>query len=421
MNLHTDVVVVGAGLAGLTASIRLAEAGLRVVTVARGLGCIQLAPGTIDILGYTPDPVGNPAGALPGFLAAHPDHPYSLVSPESLAASVAWLKEHAQPCNYVGRPDANMLLPTAIGVPRPSSVVPQTMTAGDIRGFRSVAIAGLRVLKDFHPALAAENLQMAAAAAGLEIQATPVMLDVPVDGESDVGVLALARHFSDRAFLDKVAAELRCAVGDEQAVGVPAVLGLDDATSVWARLQDAVGRPVFEIPTVPPSAPGMRLASALRRRLRQAGGRLVLGAQAAGPQLRGSELVGLRVRAAARESVRLCRWVVLATGGLATGGIEVDFSGSASETVLGLPVRGPASGQPAFLPDYLAEHPMGTIGLQVDAGLRPTGQDGEPVYRNVRAAGAIIGGARPWQEKSGDGISLSTGYLAAEAIIEEAR
>jgi len=64
---------------------------------------------------------------------------------------------------------------------------------------------------------------------------------------------------------------------------------------------------------------------------------------------------------------------------------------------------------------------METVGLRVDATLRPVGPDGDPVYPNVYAAGAVIGGARPWREKSGDGISLSTGYLAAEAILKEAR
>jgi glycerol-3-phosphate dehydrogenase subunit B len=63
---------------------------------------------------------------------------------------------------------------------------------------------------------------------------------------------------------------------------------------------------------------------------------------------------------------------------------------------------------------------MGTVGLRVDARLRPVGAGGEPAHPNVLAAGAIIGGARPWREKSGDGISLSTGYLAAGTILEDA-
>jgi glycerol-3-phosphate dehydrogenase subunit B len=111
---------------------------------------------------------------------------------------------------------------------------------------------------------------------------------------------------------------------------------------------------------------------------------------------------------------------VLATGGLSAGGIAVDAAGTLSEPALGLPVNGPGPGETGFLPGYLGDHPMETAGLRVDSSLRPVGPDGEPVYPNVYAAGAVIGGARPWREKSGDGISLSTGYLAAEAILKEA-
>jgi glycerol-3-phosphate dehydrogenase subunit B len=42
------------------------------------------------------------------------------------------------------------------------------------------------------------------------------------------------------------------------------------------------------------------------------------------------------------------------------------------------------------------------------------------VYANLHAAGAILGGAVPWKEKSGTGISVATGYAAAEAILAPA-
>ncbi|HYB46276.1 MAG TPA: glycerol-3-phosphate dehydrogenase subunit GlpB [Streptosporangiaceae bacterium] len=416
-----DVIVLGAGMAGLVAAVRLAEAGLRVVTVAKGYGSLRLAPATIDILGYAPGRVDSPAQALPGFAAAHPEHPYALISPAVLADSVQWLKEHVGTYAYAGDSSVNMLLPTALGVPRPSAVVPETMAGGDVREAGPVVIAGLSVLKDFHPALAAENLQAATAAYGRTIEARPVLLNVPADGQADVGALALARRFEDAAFRGGVAAELRQAVRDEEAVGLPAVLGMDQARSVWTELQQAAGRPVFEIPTaVPPSVPGMRLARALQDRLRRAGGRVMLGAEATGPELRDGKLAGVRIRSAARVTPRACRWVVLATGGLASGGIEVDVSGTVSERALALPVQAPGPDQAGFGPGYLGDHPMETAGLRVDGSLRPVGPDGEPVYENVYAAGAVIGGARPWREKSGDGISLSTGYLAAEAILKEA-
>ncbi len=418
---YPDVIVLGAGLSGLVAAIRLAEAGLRVVTVAKGYGSMRLSPATIDILGYRPDPVDSPAQALPSFAAAHPEHPYALIGPDTLADSVQWLKEHVGTYAYVGDPGENMLLPTAIGVPRPSAVAPETMAGGDVRRAGPLLIAGLGVLKDFHPSIAAENLQAATTAYGRAVQARPVMLHPSANGPADVNSLGLARQFEDGAFRSAVAAELRAAVRGEETIGLPAVLGMDQARSVWTELQQAVGRPVFEIPTaVPPSVPGMRLARALQDRLRRAGGRFVFGAQAVGPELRNGKLAGVRIRSAARVTPRMCRWVVLATGGLGAGGIEVDLSGAVSEHSLGLPVHAPGPGETGFLPGYLSDHPMDTAGLRVDHTLRPVGPDGEPVYPNAYAAGAVIGGARPWREKSGDGISLSTGYLAADAILKEA-
>ena len=47
-----DTIVVGAGLAGLTAALRLSEQGQRVLVVARGVGATHLAPATVDVLGY---------------------------------------------------------------------------------------------------------------------------------------------------------------------------------------------------------------------------------------------------------------------------------------------------------------------------------------------------------------------------------
>jgi anaerobic glycerol-3-phosphate dehydrogenase len=48
--MRSDVVVVGAGPAGLTAAAALAEAGRSVRLVARGNGFTHWAPGGIDIL-----------------------------------------------------------------------------------------------------------------------------------------------------------------------------------------------------------------------------------------------------------------------------------------------------------------------------------------------------------------------------------
>jgi glycerol-3-phosphate dehydrogenase subunit B len=122
------------------------------------------------------------------------------------------------------------------------------------------------------------------------------------------------------------------------------------------------------------------------------------------------------VRVGLREERRGCDWVVLATGGFASGGLELDSRWTARETALGLPVAGvPAPGDERFSPGYFDDHPIARAGVAVDAELRPAG------YENVLVAGATLAGAEPWREKSGDGISLATGYRAAELVLGAVR
>jgi glycerol-3-phosphate dehydrogenase subunit B len=110
-------------------------------------------------------------------------------------------------------------------------------------------------------------------------------------------------------------------------------------------------------------------------------------------------------------------WVVLATGGFASGGLELDSRWEVHEVALGLPVTGmPGPGGERFRADYFAEQPAARAGVPVDSELRPVDAAGERVLENVLVVGATLAGAEPWREKSGDGISVATGHRAAELI-----
>jgi glycerol-3-phosphate dehydrogenase subunit B len=414
-----DAIVIGAGTAGMVAAVRLAEEGRRVLVLARGAGSTHLAPGTIDVLGYAPDLVESPNWAMPRFLEEHPDHPYARLAPWVLEASVDWLRERFPHYRYVGGLMENLLLPTAVGVPKPSAAVPETMAAGDLRGGGSFLIAGLPGLKDFYPLYLADNLRGASVPSGASVSTRGVELDVPTDGLAEVGQLAFARWFEDAEFRKAVLGQLEGAVEPGEAVGLPAVLGLDRAGTVWRELQDALGVPVFEIPTLPPSVSGIRLFRALKESLRRAGGRLIIGATVNGAETAGRRMQSVLAESAARRVAYPARSFVLTSGGIATGGLEMDSFGSVRETVFGLPVAGvPEPGRMAFAPGYFDPQPLARAGVAVDDGLRPVSPDGGAVYENLYAAGAILAGAVPWKEKSGDGISLATGYAAATNILE---
>ncbi len=412
---HHDVVVVGAGLAGLSAAVRLAESGARVLVLAKGVGATHLAGATIDVLGYAPDRVERPLDALGGLPAGHP---YHHVGADGIRAAVAWFKDRIANGSlpgyaYTGEPDENLLLPSAVGVPRPSAVVPETMAGGDLRGGGPVLVAGFRTMKDFHPALAADTLRRAG------VEARSVELELTPGGRADVNALAMARGLDDAAFRGTLIAQLngrRLRSGER--VALPAVLGIADPHRVWTELERALGRPVFEIPTLPPSVPGMRVFAILREALRRAGGTIILNNVVVGAEREGDKVSAVRVRVGLREERRGADWVVLATGGFASGGVELASDWTAREVALGLPVAGvPEAGEPRFGPEYFGAHALARAGVAVDGELRPVDGAGERLLGNVLVAGATLAGAEPWKEKSGDGISLATGHRAAELVL----
>jgi glycerol-3-phosphate dehydrogenase subunit B len=403
--MKSDVVVVGAGVAGLTAALRLGEQGRRVVVVAYGVGSTHLAPGRVDVLA-----ADRPLEALDALIRSRPEHPYALVGVDGVAEATAWFGERV---GYAGSADESFVLPTAIGATKRSALVPESAIDGDLRTRGRFLIVGLTGLKDFYPELCAANLQRTG------VRARAVQLSPPLGGENDVNALGFAARFEDERFREEVVAELRVGLSPGEHVGFPAVLGRHEP--VWRDLSERLRTPVFEIPTLPPSVPGIRLYDALTAALRAAGGRVITGARVVGARTSGRRIEALVAEAAGHHVDYYAEAFVLATGGFNSGALELDSYGAVRDTVLDLPVAGvPAHGE-RFSPEYFGTHPFARAGIAVDERLRPLGEDGSAAYENLHAAGATLAGAEPWREGSGEGIAIATGFAAAEAIVGAAQ
>jgi glycerol-3-phosphate dehydrogenase subunit B len=404
-----DAVVIGAGTAGLVAGTRLAQAGARVCVVAKGVGSTHLAPGTIDALGYAPERVENPALAIQELTNTNSEHPYALLGADVVGEAVEWLittavTGPAPGYRYVGSLEHNYLLPTALGALKPSAVIPETFAAGDSRQLGRLVVVGIAALRDFHPDLCAANLEEA------EIDARAVTLDVTVE-RADSSTLGMARLFDDPTWRASFAAALAPLVRAADHVALPAMLGLKDPHAVLRDLEQKLGRRVFEISTLPPSVPGMRLFEILSHALRAAGGRIAFGAGVVGHERNGDRIVSIDTESAGSPTTYEADAFVLASGGFHSGAIALDSHWQAHELVLGLPLHGvPGNDEPRFSAAYFDEQPMARVGVAVDAELRALGTT------NVVVAGASLPGAVPWREASGEGIALSSGYRAAQVI-----
>ena len=201
------------------------------------------------------------------------------------------------------------------------------------------------------------------------------------------------------------------ASGPASASAFPAVLGMRDPHGVWSELEHRLGRPVFEIPTLPPSVPGMRVApdpargAAPRGRPRDPRTRW-----SSAPITTAAGSRAARARGPARGA-HGADWVVLATGGFATGGLALDSRWVGARDGARPAGRGrPGAGRGALRARVLRRASAGAApAWRSTRELRPSTRDGERVYENVLVAGATLAGAEPWREKSGDGLSLADG------------
>ena len=384
--LHYDAVVIGAGTAGLVAGARLAEGGARVCVLAKGVGSTHLAPATIDVLGYAPERVAGAGAALEEIAASRPDHPYALLGVEAVAEAVRWFAEPSSRRSAARLP-----------VRRRS----RAQHAAADRGRRAAPV-GARARDDGRRRRARRT--SACASSGRGRCATSTRRCAPRTSGARESTRARSRSRSRSiartrtrsgsrggstipAWRAAFAARLALKLQAHERVGLPAMLGLRDPHGAWSDVEQRLGRPAFEIPTLPPSVPGMRLYEILRSTLRRAGGRLVLGAEVVSCERDGSRVASVATRSAGHDARYAAPWFVLAAGGFGSGAIELDSRWATHERVLGLPLRGlPAPDEPRFVGDYLAEQPMARVGVAVDGGIAGRGY-GERGGGRRRAAG----------------------------------
>jgi glycerol-3-phosphate dehydrogenase subunit B len=407
-----DTVVIGAGLSGLVAAIRLARAGQRVTLLTKGIGGLQLSQGTVDVLGYTPERVERPYEAIASY--AKPAHPYAVIGAAAVRTGVDYVAELVGPDLLVGDGERNVLLPTAVGAIRPTCLVQPSMVAGEVVAGKRYAIVGFRHHKDFYSSLCAANLVRSAEASGISVTARGLTLDLTARADDvDSSALAYARAFDDPSYRQRFATLLKPKLEAGEVVGVPAVLGIKQVQA-WRDVAERLGHEIFEIPVPPPGVPGMRLNEKLTAVAKAAGVRVVLGSIVVGAATSGGRVQSVSLASAGRNRDYAATSFVYAPGGFESGALTMNSYGTIAERVFNLPLAGVRDD--LVTGDYWSDQALFEVGVAVDENMRPLDPAGRAVYENLHCAGGILAGATRWSEKSGEGIALGSAVRAADAI-----
>ncbi len=288
---------------------------------------------------------------------------------------------------------------------------------------RSTLLVGFEAATDFDAPLAADRLT----AAGVPFDVEGATVAFPGEYRADAAVTRLAHALErdedageGRSTRQRLADRVRPHLGDAERVGFPAILGDAHVEDVRADLSERLDAEVFEIPTGPPSLPGIRLEDRLFEALDEAGVSMTTGNPVVDHETDADGRIE-RVyidRNGARIPYRADAYV-LATGGLVGKGVDSDRDGP-REAVFGCHVPAPDdrmawSGEGAF-----ADHAFARFGVDPDDRLRPLDAGGSPEFANLFAAGGVVGGADVAREKSASGVSLATGLVAGRTAAEEA-
>ena len=416
-----DLLVIGAGLSGLTASIYAAQAGLSVRVITKGMSALHWAAGSIDLLGYLPHdthkdtPVDMPLSALEQLPASHPLRQVETNAlRQTLADLQSWLDAAELP--YAGgEDDANLWLPSAVGARRPTYLAPLAQAAARLDHDAPLLIVGFDRLRDFYPALLADNLKRQGHAARARLLPLSLLTD-----RHDANNVHLAAAFEEDRRAEAITDALRPHIMAGERVAFPAILGLTRHREVVAKLASALNAPIAEIPTLPPSVTGIRLHQALVHTLAKHGGRVESNMAAIDFDATAKSINWVASAASARPLRHRARAYLLATGGILGGGFNSDPSGRSWETVFNLPLTLPTDRGAWFRPEFLdaAGHPVFQGGVQVNAAWQPVDAQGEVIYTNLWAAGNLLAHADAIRTRSHEGLALATGAAAAKKIRE---
>jgi len=420
--MNTDVCIIGTGLAGLAATLFAANRGLSCVEVGQ-TGEINFSSGFIDLLGV--HPAGekhawtDPWAGIDALVGDIPEHPYARVTREDIRTAfeeiLEFLKEAGLP--YMRRRNSNSGVLTSLGTIKPTYCVPHTMWPGveALKKKPPCLLIDIRGLKGF------SARQIAAALKSEWSDIRTARISFP---DTDHLNEVFSEHMASALILyrnrEKLAGTLKPHIKDAQIIGLPAILGLYRTQEVVSDLQEMMGVPVFEIPTIPPSVPGLRLKEAFERGLRTKGVEYISQKRVleVRQQVNGNFEIDIG-RTNTEQTVR-SRGIILASGRFIGGGLHADRI-RIKETIFDLPVYQPANRTEWHRRDVLDArgHLVNQAGVKIDDSFRPLNSSRQPAFKTLFAAGSLLA-HNDWKRlKCGAGVAIASAFGAVKSFFRQ--
>jgi glycerol-3-phosphate dehydrogenase subunit B len=413
----TELAVIGSGIAGFSASIFALNRGLTVAQVGN-TGAIAYTTGYLDLFGKldaSRELVNDPYQALAMVRRQTPKHPLARLTDVEIVQAFQEVTDFLGSCgiSYSAPGMNNIVAMTPAGTLKPTLSLPRTMAAGP----KALAAGDACVIIDFKGLKGFSGRQVVANLSDRWPRLGTARLRFPGMDHGEIYPEVMARALEVASIREQLAPLLHEAAGKSRVIGLPALLGMHAPDVVHAELERLTGLTIFEIPTMPPSVPGIRLREMFEQEFPKKGVTLIPQQKVAaidfhddGGLLRLADNYGpITIRAKA---------ILLATGRFLSGGLEAGLHGIV-EPLVGLPVTQP-EGRAAWYREQYTDcrgHDIHKAGIEVDDNMRPLGKDGQIFHPHLFAAGVVLAHQDWIRNRCGAGVAIATAFRAVGSIV----
>ena len=412
-----DTIIIGGGLSGLMAGVRLTADGQKVAIISSGQSALHFLSGSLGLLGkLNGAEVEHPVEAIRQLPASHPYAKVGADNIERLATAATDIFGHAH-LTVKGSAERNHHFLTAVGNAEPTWLTMGDFATADSAGdrpFSRVAIINLRGYLDFYPEFIANGLHRM----GVDTESYSIALPVIErlrKNSSEMRAATIAKVLKGDT-LTQLAGEINRVAARADAVLMPAVVGLDSEKH-FRRLREMVNKPLHCVAVLPMSVSGLRAQKCLRDLFEKQGGTYLLGDSVTHGYMTDGRLTAVDTANLAPIQLKADNFI-LATGSFFSQGLIAEPN-RIYEPVFGVDLVYPADRRDWFDKDLFAHQPFMGFGVDTNNSFQ-TKKDGT-VIPNLYAVGAILAGSDPIHEGSGGGIAIMTALAVAEHILNSSK
>lgn len=431
--IETEILVLGAGLSGVSAALAAQAAGKKVLVLGRDSGASAMNSGAIDIAS-DPNPIpGNPQKwtadirrNIEELLARSPEHPYHLISqsPDEILEHLFKARTLVFPDKdgfITGSENHTQLAFNQLGTFKPTAIIQTRMlNLDDLRETDRALVLGFSGLSDFDPQFFAKNLTHWSLQLGAKNSMD--ISEIATDNLHDQSTLQFSKWLGENLerFLEDTMRAVRAVKAS--LVILPPVIPGGQREEILNRLEKTCAVRVRELLSLPPSVPGKRLVQYLEQRV-AAQGIERIPCKATGFEAAGGKVISVMAECGLEKIKISARAFILAAGSFLAGGIVKDEE--FREPVFGLDIfcgnkpLGKIFTEKLTSVKLTSPHPLFAVGLKADREMRVLDRDGKIVFANLFAAGSILAGGNYIFDGSGGGLALAAGFKAGEKSISE--